>query len=154
MDVRKAARKMNFMMGAAMSISLSLIGMLSAGKFSLPGFFLNVLISFVISYLIGAILPIRQISSGILDKLNLKPGSLIGRIIDALTSDIIYTPIMTTIMIALAYRQAKAQGAKISFLPMWFKSLLISMAAAFVLIFLITPFFMKIAFKGVNRKDK
>ncbi len=57
-------------------------------------------------------------------------------------------------MVAIGYHQARSQGAKIPFLPMWLNSLLISMAAAFVLIFLITPFFMKIAFKGVSRKDK
>ncbi len=148
--MKKAGLKMSFMMGAAMSITLSLIGLLSARKFTLPGFFTNVLISFSFSFLLGLAVPVKQLGTQLVNRLKLQPGSLKARAAEALLSDVIYTPLMTTVMTYLAYRQARAHGAPITFASMWLPSLLISLTAAFGLVFIFTPLFTRIAFRDAE----
>ncbi|MBO4218072.1 MAG: hypothetical protein J5887_01000 [Erysipelotrichaceae bacterium] len=150
MDMKKAGLKMSVLMGAAMSTVLSLVGMLSSGKFTLKGYLLNVLISFFISFLLGLIVPIRKLSDRLTGRLNLPPGSVKARLAEALVSDAVYTPLMTTVMVYLAYRQAVAHGARISFLPMWLPSMGISLLVAFVLAYALSPLMMKIAFRGMR----
>ena len=144
MDMKQAGLKMSVLMGAAMSTVLSLVGMLSSGKFTLKGYLLNVLISF----LLGLIVPIRKLSDQLTGRLNLPPGSVKARLAEALVSDAVYTPLMTTVMVYLAYRQAVAHGARISFLLMWLPSMGISLLVAFVLAYVLSPLMMKIAFRG------
>ena len=83
---KKAEIRMGLMMGAAMSVTLSLIGMLSSGQFTIPGFLLNVAISFVISFVLGLIVPVKRISNSLIEKLGLKRGSLGARLADTLVS--------------------------------------------------------------------
>lgn len=136
---------MSLLMGLMMSFSLTLIGLLSAGRFTLSGFLLNFLTSFVISFLLGMILPVRKIAMKAARVF--PPGSLKGRAVEALISDLLYTPLMTFVMVYISYRQAVSHGAKIPFGPMLLKSELISIFFAFFLIFFLSPVLMKIAFK-------
>ena len=148
--MKKAGLKMSLMIGAAMSFTLSLIGLLSAGKFTLPGFLTNVLISFSISFLLSLAVPVKQLGTQLVNRLKLQPGTLKAQAAEALVCDVIYTPLMTTVMTYLAYRQARAHGAPITFASMWLPSLLISLIAAFVLAFIFTPVFARIAFRDLE----
>ena len=154
MDMKKAGREMSLLMGLSMSCILTLIGLLSAGKFTVPGFLMSFLISFVVSVIIGMIIPMKNISDGLLKKFNLKAGTLKARVLEALVSDVLYSPLMTFVMVYLAYRQAVAHGARISFGPMLLKSEIISFIAAFVLSFVLTPVFMKFVMKKNGAKLK
>ena len=145
MNNQKAGLKMSLLMGLMMSFSLSLIGLLCSGRFTLSGFLLNFLTSFVISFLLGMILPVRKIARKAAGAF--PPGSLKGRAVEALVSDLLYTPLMTFVMVYISYRQAVSHGAKIPFGPMLLRSELISIFFAFFLIFFLSPVLMKIAFK-------
>lgn len=137
-------------MGLMMSFSLTLIGLLSASRFTIQTFLINFVISFVVSMILSHIIPIRKITMAICAKADLRPGSLKARAFEALVSDLSYTPIMTSIMVFMAYRQAVSHGAKIPFLPMLLRSLTISIFFAYLLIFFCTPLLMKIAFKDTK----
>ena len=145
--MNKVERIMALLMGVSLSFILSLTGILSSGAFTIPSFVTSFLISVVISMFIAKIIPLQKITSSLSDKLKLQKGSLPCRLFETLISDLIYTPAMTFLMVYLAYRQATAHGAKLQFFPMFLKSLCISFIAAFILIFVLTPIFMKIAFK-------
>ena len=81
MNNQKAGLKMSLLMGLMMSFSLSLIGLLCSGRFTLSGFLLNFLTSFVISFLLGMILPVRKIARKAAGAF--PPGSLKGRAVEA-----------------------------------------------------------------------
>lgn len=150
MEMKKAGMRMSILMGASMSLILSSIGLLSAGQLNLRSLLINFVISFAISFLIGLIVPMRKISDALIRKMKLEPGSLKARLSEALISDLCYSPLMTFIMVFIAYRQAVSHGARIPFLPMLLKSECISLIAAFVVIYLLSPVLKKIAFKGVQ----
>lgn len=142
---------MGLLMGFSMSFVLTLVGLSSAGKLTLPGFLLSFTVSFLISLLAGKIVPAKRIAAEWTRKLNLEPGSLKARLLDALVTDLAYSPFMTLVMVSIAYFQATSHGAKIPFIPMLLKSELISFAVAFVLGFVLPPLFVKILMKD---KDK
>ena len=96
--MKKAEIKMSLLMGLSMSFVLSLVGMMSAGQFTVPGFLRSFLISFAISMILGLIIPVRRISTAILIKTGIKPGTLKANLLEALVSDLAYSPIMTFIM--------------------------------------------------------
>ncbi len=152
--MKQAEIKMGLMMSLSMSFLLSLIGMLSSGAFTIPGFLTSVLISFCISTLITAFVPMRTISLSLLRKFGIPQHTLKERLFDTLVSDLLLTPFMTLVMVYLAYRQAVSHGARILFGPMLLRSLIISFSAAYVLIFFLTPVFLKIAFRGSGNEKQ
>ena len=89
----------------------------------------------------------KKVSDGVLRKCDAKPGTLKARILEALVSDVLYSPLMTLVMVYLAYREAASHGARIPFGPMLLKSEIISFITAFILSFILTPVFMKIVMK-------
>ena len=147
MDMKKPGQKMSLLMGLSMSCVLTLIGLLTAGKFTIQGFLTGFAVSFVISMIIGLIIPMKKISDSLINRFDLKPGSLKARLLEALVSDVLYSPLMTFIMVYIAWRQATAHGARIPLGPMLLKSEIISFIAAFILSFILTPVFMKIVMK-------
>ena len=144
--MKNPAVKMSLLMGITMSFVLSLIGNLSSGMFTVPGFLKSFCISFLISLIIGFIIPIKKISDVLCEKAGARPGTLKARIIAAAVSAIGYTPFMTFFMVCLAHSSAAAHGAKIPFWPMLLRSECISIAANFVLSFLITPVYSRLVF--------
>ena len=147
MDIKKQARTMGLLMGLTMSLTLTLVGLLSSGQFTFKGFIINFLISFTISQLLGLIIPIRKLATSAIQKAKLKLGTIKARLLDALVSDLCYTPIMTFIMVFIAYKQATSHGARIPFGPMILRSECISLIIAFIVIFFISPVLMKLVFK-------
>ena len=149
--MKKAEIKMSLLMGGTISFINSLIGILSSGRFTVGGFLKNWLLSFLISFVLGLVVPIRKISSSLIRKKGLKPGTLKARLLEALVSDLVYSPVMTFVMVYLAYRQAVAHGAKISFLPMLLRSECIAFVSAFILSFLLAPVYSRLAFRNMER---
>ena len=145
-NMRKIGRAMSIRMGIAMSFCLSLVGTLSSGHFTVPGFLISFIASSVISLLIGVIVPIGKVSADVCNNMKLERGSLKWRLMESLISDLVYTPIMTLAMVFIAYKMAMISSggmAGLRFLPMFLSSLLICFVAAYIIIFVIQPLFMK-----------
>ncbi|MCR5330734.1 MAG: hypothetical protein K6E62_06055 [Lachnospiraceae bacterium] len=148
--MRKIGMTVSICMGITMSFFLSLIGTAVSGHFTVPGWIISFLISTVVSLVIGFIIPMKKVTDGAVRALKLQPRSLVARCVESLISDIIYTPLMTFIMVFFAYRSALSQGApagSLSLGGMFFGSFWICLAAGFLLIFIFKPLFVKMAMK-------
>lgn len=145
--MKEVGKTMGLLMGVSLSFLLSLIGTLSSGTFSFPSFLTSFLISLVISSIITRIIPLNQITTGFSQKLKLQRGSVKCRLFETLISDLLMSPLMTFIMVFIAYKQATSHGARIPFVPMLLRSEIISFIAAYVFLFFLTPLFLKYALK-------
>ncbi len=148
--MRLVGRDMSIKMGITMSFFLSLIGTATSGHFTIPGFLISFVVSTIISLIIGFLIPMGKLSNGLLNKFHLIRGNLGARCLETLVSDLIYTPIMTFAMVFLAYNMAMKQSggmAQLSLGKMFLSSLIICFLAAFVIIFIVQPIFMKQAMK-------
>lgn len=147
--MKKIGIEMCFLMGITLSFFLSLVGTLSGGHFTVPSWLLSFLISLVISLIIGFIVPMKPVLDKADAKAGLKPGTLPARFLESLISDLIYTPLISLCMVSFAYLQLKQVASMVPdmvlppFLPMFLKSLVLTMAAGYVLIFIFQPLFMK-----------
>ena len=138
---------MSLLMGISLSFALSLYGNLSSGHFSVPAFLVSFLLSTFISIMISMFVPMPKLEEKCCSKLGINPHSPGGNAVTALLSDLIYTPVITLAMTALAYTQAVKHGASASFGAMFLISLLISLLIGFVLIFLLKPLYLRIVLK-------
>lgn len=148
--MRKIGIFVNICMGVTMSFFLSLIGTALSGHFSIPAWLISFFISTVVSIIIGLVIPMKKATEGARKALKLKPHSLIARCVESLVSDLIYTPIMTFIMVFFAYRNAISHGApagSLSLGRMFFGSIWMCLAAGFLLAFIFMPIFVKTAMK-------
>ena len=146
MQMKMVGRKMGIRMGIVMSVCLAFLGTATSGHFTVIGFVLNVLISALISIGIGVIVPVGKISQDACQKRNLQRGSMKARLLETLISDLIYTPVITLVLVFFSYGMAMMQSggrAQLSFLPMFLKSLIISLIAGYILIFIFMPLFLK-----------
>ena len=154
--MRKVGRDMSIRMGISMSFCLSLVGTLTSGHFTPVGFIVSLVISSIISLIIGFVIPMGKVTGAALQKMKLERGSIGGRFVETFISDLIYTPIMTFVMVFLAYKMAmKNSGgeAGLNFGAMFLSSLLICFVAGFVLIFIVQPLFMKQVMKKYGAAD-
>ena len=145
--MKRIKLQMNILMGAAISLCLSAIGNLRAEHFTLKSFLICFVISFAVSMLIGFWIPVKPLADLLIRELGIPEHTLGAKCFSALTADLIYTPIITVIMVLTAYIQASVHGAQIPLRPMLLSALVISMIAGFVLIFLLQPLFLKLVFK-------
>lgn len=157
--MKKVGSQMSLLMGVTLSFCLSLTGNLmgakQSGGFSVPGFLISFVVSTIISLIIGFFVPMKKVNDSVCGSLNLKPGQMGTRLMESLISDIIYTPVMTLIMVFLAYKQATSHGAQIPFLPMFLSSLVVCLIVGYILIFIFMPLYMKLVMKknGLNMPD-
>ena len=146
--MKRVGRSMSICMAITLSLFLSLtgnlVGMVQSGRFDTIGFILGFIISTIVSLIIGFLVPMGRIHAWVLKKNG--PG-LMGRYIESLISDFIYTPLMTTLMVTMAYIMARSHGQKPPFLGMYLPSLGISMVVGYLLIFFFQPFYMKMLMK-------
>lgn len=145
-QMRKIGKQMAIRMGILMSFCLSLVGTLTSGHFTIPGFIISFVISSIISLIIGFVIPIGKITGGVCAKFGLERGKIGTLVVESLISDAIYTPIMTLAMVGLAYFMVMRQSggmAQLSFLPMFLSSLLICFIVGFILIMIFQPLFLK-----------
>ena len=145
-QMRMIGKQMAIRMGIMMSFCLSLVGTLTSGHFTIPGFLLSFVVSTIISIVIGIVIPIGKVTGGLCEKWGLERGKIGTRVVESLISDAIYTPIMTLVMVSLAYFMVMRMSggmAQIPFLPMFLKSLFICYVVGFFLIFIFQPLFLK-----------
>lgn len=145
--IKRVGLEMNLLMSISMSLCMSLTGMLSAGQFTIPGFIENFIISLIISFMIGLFVSIPKLNVAVERLLHLKRGALAARTIEALLADLIYTPLMSILMITLGWFNARVHGAEPPYLLMLLKGLGLSLLMGFFLIFLFMPLFLKLVLK-------
>ena len=155
--MKKIGILMNILMGVSLSCALSLTGFGLSGHFELVPWLISFALSTVLSLIIGFCLPVRKAEAACCKKCGLQERSLGALALSSLTSDLFYTPVITLLMVALAYSGAKkgieaalANGApaeslpQLQFLPMFLHSLVISLIVGYVLIFILQPLYLKI----------
>ncbi|MBR6486268.1 MAG: hypothetical protein IKT17_06205 [Lachnospiraceae bacterium] len=154
--MKKIGKQMGIRMGLLMSFSLALIGTLTSGHFTIPSFLISFVISTVISVIIGFVVPVGKVSADACRKHNLPPESLKGRLLQSLISDLVYTPIMTLIMVGFAYFMLTKSGAESAppFIMMFLKSFVICMIAGYILIFIFMPLFLKQLLKKAGVSER
>ena len=143
--MRQAGRKISILMGVTMSLCLSLIGMFAAGKFTPIGWLISFLASTVVALVIGFLVPMKKVEDAVTKGMDPRSGK--ARVISSLVSDLIYTPLITLVMILLAYFQSQkgGEGMPLQVLPMaYLKSLAICFVSGFVLIFIFTPLYKRL----------
>ena len=143
-QIKKIGRAMSIRMGLTMSFVMSLVGTLTSGHFTIIGFLISFVGSSIIALIMGFLIPIGKITHDFTVKRGMQPGKISTRCVEALISNLIYTPIITLAMVAIAYFMAMKQSggmAQLSFLPMFLHSLLLCFVVGFILIFLIQPLF-------------
>ena len=155
--MKQIGRAMSVRMGILMSFALALIGTATSGHFTVPGFLISFVISTLISLIIGFLVPVGRVSAVACQKAGLARGSLPARALESLISDLIYTPVMTLMMVALAYFAAMRAGAgkaQLAFLPMFLRSLVITFIAGYILIFIFMPILMKSVMKKFDLQEQ
>lgn len=139
--MKKIGRAMSIAMGIAMSFCLSLVGTLSSGHFTVVAFLTSFGASLIVSLMIGFLVPIQALNGRVCGKM--PRNSMKRRCIETLISDLVYTPLMTFLMVSLAYFSSRQHGGSMPFLPTFLKSLLLSLAVGYVMIFVLQPLFLK-----------
>lgn len=155
MNMKKIGITMSLLMGVTLSFFLSLVGNLgSEDGFKLPAFLVSFVVSTVISLIIGFLVPMPKLERGAVKAMGLKERSVPAKLVSALISDLIYTPIITLAMIVLARKMAMKMSHGHADLPpfmvMFLKSLIISLIVAFIIILIVTPIYMKLSFKAAG----
>ena len=148
MEMKKIGRKMSIYMGLTLSLCMSFIGNMTSGHFTVPGFLISFVVSSIICLVIGFFIPIGPVSQSVSRKFGLAERSLGARAVESLVADFIFTPVMTLAMISFAYKMATSHGEKMKFLPAFLSSLGIGMLMGFMIAFVLTPVFLKLAMKG------
>ena len=158
-NMRKIGWQISVRMGATLSLCLSFVGGLFGQLTSKEGFHLlaflvsfvlSFLVSFIISLLIGFLVPMKKVTERFCQKHGLEPGKLKTLFAESLISDLIYTPLITVIMVCINYALAIIHnGAKIPIPGMvigMVESLLLCFVVGYVLIFFFMPLYMKMVF--------
>ena len=148
--------KMNILMGLTLSFFLSLIGTLfgtlrSGRPFPPVGWLISFFISLAVSLIIGFAVPMGRISRSVDKKLG--QHTLKAELLSSLISDLIYTPVITLLMVFLNYRQARAQGSQAPFIAMFLPSLALCLVVGYLLIFVFQPIFLKQLMKGMRKGE-
>ena len=134
--------------GIMMSFFLSLYGTISSGHFTIVGFLVSFLFSSVVSIIIGIFVPMKKINDTAVTKANLTPGSIGARCLESFIGDCIFTPIMTTLMVFMAYkRAAKFSPEPIHFAPLLVRQLIACFIIGFVLLLIFSPLIQKVVIK-------
>lgn len=145
--MKKIGLQMSVLMGVSLSFCLSLSGNALSGHFTMQGFAISFAASTALSLLIGFAVPVKPLSDKICDALSLRPRTLPRSVAESLVSDCVYTPLITLLMVFLAWKSASAHGAHIPFAPMFLHSLATSMIIGFVLILILMPVFLRLVFR-------
>jgi len=157
LQMRRIGLVMNILMGVTLSCALSLTGLALSGHFEVKAWLISFGASTVLSLIIGICLPVRKASLAICSRCGLKERTFSFHCLDSLVSDVFYTPLITFLMVLLAYNGARntithvyadmevVQQAleELKFMPMFLHSLLVSMIAGYVLIFILQPLYLK-----------
>lgn len=149
-NMRAVGMKMNVLMGVTMSIILSLVGTFTGGHFTVPSWIVSFAISLVISLIIGFLVPIKKLGDMVCNKCKVIPESLKGNLLSGLVSDLIYTPIITIIMVTVMLNSA-AKHAPAGAVPPVARvlpgSLITTLIVGYIVIIIVQPIFLKMLIK-------
>ncbi len=156
--MKSVMMKMTILMGLTMSFVLSLVGTLLGGHFSIPGWIISFLVSLVISLIIGFVVPIKKVTDSACKKAGVEPASPKGNFLSALVSDLIYTPVITVIMVIVMINGAKrnipeevlAQGGGPSVARVLPISLIVCLIVGWIVIAVIQPVYIKYLTKNLG----
>ena len=156
--MRKIMIMMSVLMGFTMSLCLSLLGTGMSGHFTVPAW----LFSFVISLIIGFIVPMKKVSDAACNKAGIIPESFKGNLLSSLISNVIYTPVITIAMVVLmvggAARQMREAGAPESAIPSiqqaLVPSLVVSFIVGYIIIFIVQPLYIRMLLKKMVSSGK
>ena len=158
-DMKKIGRQISIRMGITLSLCLSIVGSLfgnlsSGREIVFVPFIIGLVLSFaaslIISLVIGFLVPMKKVTDNFCEKRDLKPGTFKRLLAESLVSDLIYTPLITVVMVCLNYALAFSNGAKIPVQGMvigMIESLILCFVVGFILILIFMPMFMKMVFE-------
>lgn len=150
-NMRAVGIKMNILMGFSMSVILSLVGTLTGGHFSVPSWLVSFGISLIISLAIGFLVPVKKLGDMACKKCNVEEKSFKGNLVSSVISDLIYTPIITIIMVVIMLNNA-AKHAPAGAVPPVGRvlpgSLLICLIVGYIVIVILQPLFLKMLLKN------
>lgn len=145
-EMKKKGRKISALMGVCMSFVLSLTGTLSGGHFTVPSWLISFVISTVISLIIGFVVPIKLLGDKFCGVCKVNPMSFKGTLASALISNLIYTPLITVIMVTIMVGNA-AKHAPAGMAPTVGQvlpgSLLICLIVGYIAIVILQPIIIK-----------
>ncbi len=144
----KVGKQMNIYMGVTLSLCLSLAGTLTSGHFTVSGLIIGFVVGTVISIALGYLIPIKKITDTVCEKMEVEENTGAGRCISALVSDVLFTPIITLVMVILAYVNTVSHGGSMPFVPAFIKSFVVCFAVGYAVIFLVTPLFLRLAIRN------
>ena len=147
--MRKIGMLMSLLMGLIMSFVLSLVGTLVGGHFTVPAWLMSFGVSFLISLVIGFIVPMNPLYDLITGKLKAAKKFLLANIIDSLISNIIYTPILSASMVLMAWIHIPAEHRP-PYIALYAPSLAVTFIVGWIVIFVIQPILLKSLFKKFN----
>lgn len=154
--MKKIGILMAVFMGIIMSFSLSLVGTLLSGHFEIPAWLISFGISLVISLAIGFIVPMKKIGDAVCAKCKVAPNSMEGNKISGLISDLIYTPLITVVMVVVMVTNARkhipAEVLELGQGPSVGKELLISLPVCFIVGYILILIFQPLLLKTLVRK--
>ena len=145
------SKKIGISMNITMCFCLSMIGLISAGKFSLNRFIFNLILSLTISTILRRFIPIDKLTEDIISRMKLKPNTLKHHLVRTFIYGLLFTPLMAFIMSSIAYLNATSHGAKIPYLPMVSRAILISFISCYFLALVAGPFFKSIYKNDLKR---
>ena len=91
--------------------------------------------------LIGVIVPMHKVTQGATKNMKPGPGK---KLFETFLSDLIYTPLISIVMVAFAYIQNQQKGiAGPPYIVMLIPSLIACFIVGYILIFIFQPMFMK-----------
>lgn len=142
--------KMNLCMGFTMSFILSLVGNLTSGHFTVPAWLQSAIVSFVISVVIGFLVPIKVLSEKACHLCKVELRSMKGNLVGAAVSNLVYTPILTILMVVMGLRTA-AKHAPAGVVPPVMKvlprSMIVSLVVGYIVILIVHPLFIRLLIK-------
>ena len=160
-QMRKIGIKIAFCMALLMSFGLSLTGNLMAEHPPempmapiIMGFLACFVLSFVVSFSIGLIVPMPKVNAALARKFHLQPHTPKAHFIESLASNLIYTPLITTAMVSFVYFTMIPEGHKPPFLPMFLFSQVVCLVVAQVLIMVFVPIIIKLVLPKMPPQQK
>ncbi len=145
--MRKVGIKISVCMGVTLSFILSLAGTLTSGHFTVPLWIGNFLLSAAISIVLGLLIPIGLVNKECVEKAGLEPHTLPARLLETLISNLIFTPLVSFIMVYLAWQNIVLHAPADMVPPfpvMFFRSFVMCFVIGYIAIFIVQPIYVKL----------
>lgn len=153
MDMKKTMIKVGIMIslvnGIVLGALFSSIGMAKSPSGIIPmGVVTSVLLSSVISVIVGFIIPMKTVTEKVNAKLGIEPGQkkALAVLAEGLVGDIIFTPILCSFFVFKNYFQGKLPP-QVPIVPYWLKELGLDLLIALPITMIIVPLVRNLALK-------